>query len=140
MRKRSKQHQLENVPLFAACDDDELDLLWTVARRVHFDAGQVLAVEGEPGDRFVVILEGSAQVTVGDVNVSDLGPGDFFGEVALLDGGPRTATVRAGTAVEAYAIARDDFRWILQSAPSLTENLLIGVARRLRDADRRLLG
>ncbi len=136
---RRRRHQLADVPLFAACDPHELDMIWDVARRVEFDQGAKLAVEGEKGDAFVVMLSGTADVTIGNQHVRTLGPGDYFGEVALLDGGPRTATVIATSPIEAYELKRANFRWVIQNAPSLTENLLLGVAARLREATDRQL-
>jgi CRP/FNR family transcriptional regulator, cyclic AMP receptor protein len=136
---RRKRHELAEVPLFAACDPYELDMIWDVARRVEFAPGEALAVEGETGDAFVVILRGTADVTIGNEQVRTLGPGDYFGEVALLDGGPRTATVIAATPIDAYEIKRANFRWVIQNAPTLTESLLLGVAARLREATGRQL-
>jgi CRP-like cAMP-binding protein len=129
---------LRGVPLFADCDDRELAEITGLARQTGAAAGTVLVTEGEPGTEFFVVVDGRARVSVEGEAVADLGPGSFFGEMALLDGGERTATVTATTAVELLVLARDDFNRMLEVAmPALAPKLLKVVGRRVRDQERR---
>ena len=126
---------LKRVALFSACTDKELALITSTTTELRFTAGQVLAREGERGHEFMVIVDGKARVDIGGHEIAMLAPGEFFGEIALLDGGPRTATVTAETDVVAEVIGEREFRSVVMSAPHLARNLLVGLARRLRDAD-----
>ena len=93
--------QLAKVPLFSDCSQRDLQTIARVVREIPHEAGTVIAREGEPGVGLFVILDGTADVSIGGRKKATLGPGDFFGEIALLDGGPRTATVTAKTDVDA---------------------------------------
>jgi CRP/FNR family transcriptional regulator, cyclic AMP receptor protein len=133
MKRKSPLHEhLTRIPLFAACTNDELRLVSEKASTLTFPAGTVLAEEGSVGAEFMVLVEGTVEVSTGGTVLSQLGPGDFFGEIALLDGGPRTATVTAKTEVVAEVIDERDFRVLLYDVPSLSRKLLVGVAKRLR--------
>jgi CRP-like cAMP-binding protein len=134
-RKATLPEHLTTIPLFAACSADELRLISAKARDRRYPAGTVLAREGDVGAEFMVLVAGTAEVRAGDQVLSTLGPGDFFGEIALLDGGPRTATVVATADVAAEVIDERDFRVLLYDVPSLSRKLLVGVARRLRAAN-----
>jgi CRP/FNR family transcriptional regulator, cyclic AMP receptor protein len=137
-RHRSLDH-LSGVPLFSVCSTGELQKISGLITTLPvMSTGKVLASEGNPGREFVVIVEGKADVTVGGTWIATLGPGEFVGEIALLDGGPRTATVTCVTDVVAQVISHRDFTAMLDAAPSLARNMLIGLAGRLRAADRRL--
>jgi CRP-like cAMP-binding protein len=138
-RTRPALDRLRKVPLFSACADDELQVIYDHTNEVNIRAGDVLATEGRSGREFVVILEGTAKVLVGGREVATLQPGDFFGEVALLDGGPRTATVVAETEVRAEVSSKQEFDELIERAPHLARNLLVGLARRLRAADLMLM-
>ncbi len=126
--------RLKSFPLFSMCSIDELGQIAAAASTMSFPAGSVLALEGEVGREFMVIVEGTAEVAVHGAVVNQLGPGDFFGEVALLDGGLRTATVTATTDVVAHVIEQREFSVLLFDSPSLARKLLVGVAKRLRSA------
>jgi CRP/FNR family transcriptional regulator, cyclic AMP receptor protein len=134
-RKAPLNEHLTKIPLFAACDGDELRMISEKASTISYPAGTVLAEEGSVGAEFMAIVDGTVQVSVGGHVVNTLGPGDFFGEIALLDGGPRTATVTATTDVVAEVIEERDFRVLLYDVPSLSRKLLVGVAKRLRGAN-----
>jgi CRP-like cAMP-binding protein len=127
--------RLRRVPLFSACTDDELELIAGATTEVHSKAGDVLAREGQSGREFVVIVEGTAKVRIADREVATLGPGDFFGEIALLDNGPRTATVVAETDLVADVSSHQEFAALIEGAPTLARKLLVGIAQRLRAAD-----
>ena len=126
--------RLKGIPLFSMCSSDELTQVAAAASMISFPAGRVLAREGEVGREFMVIVEGTADVTVNGVVVNQLGPNDFFGEVALLDGGLRTATVVATTEVAAHVIEQREFSVLLFDSPSLARKLVVGLAKRLRAA------
>jgi CRP-like cAMP-binding protein len=107
---------------------------------IHCAAGDVLAKEGTYGHEFMVIVAGRAQVVAQGRGLAELGPGEFFGEIALLDGGPRTASVIAVTDLVVEVITQRDFNGLVARAPSLDRKLLAGLARRLREADLQLVG
>lgn len=126
---------LATVPLFSACSQRELKL---VARRVEdvtVDPGKALVTEGDVGTEFFVILEGKATVERHGRKVATLGPGDFFGDLALLDRAPRNATVTAETPMELAVIGQREFSALIDEVPGFAHKLLAGVARRLRAAD-----
>ena len=127
--------RLRQIPLFSACSADELELVAARTTQVHVAAGDVLAREGQTGREFVVIVEGTAAVSKGGRSIATLGPGDFFGEIALLDNGPRTATVTAESDLVAEVSSQREFAELVEGAPSLARKLLVGVAQRLRAAD-----
>lgn len=129
---------LRDVALFSACTPEELTLISSRMTKVPFRAGEVLTKEGTTGREMLILLEGTATVRVGARDMATLGPGDFFGEVALLDDGPRTATVTADTDGTAEVVSHVEFASLLLDAPHLVRNLLVGVARRLRAADMQL--
>jgi CRP/FNR family transcriptional regulator, cyclic AMP receptor protein len=134
-RTRPLHEHLKSIPLFAACSPDELKQVAAKASAISYPAGTVLAREGEVGCEFMVIVEGTAEVRRAGTDALALGPGDFFGEIALLDGGPRTASVVATSDVSAEVIEERDFRVLLYDVPSLSRKLLVGVAKRLRAAN-----
>jgi MFS family permease len=100
---------LRAIPMFAPLPGVALEHAAVRMRRVAFPAGSILLREGAPGDRFYVLVEGTCEVTSGGRHVADRGPGDYFGEIALLRDVPRTATVEATTDVVVYALEREDF-------------------------------
>jgi CRP-like cAMP-binding protein len=116
------------------CTRDELAQIAAAATTISFPAGTELARAGEVGREFMVMVEGTAEVAVNGVVVNQLGPNDYFGEIALLDGGLRTATVTATTDVVAHVIEQREFAVLLFDSPSLARKLLVGLAKRLRAA------
>ena len=131
--KRDRQQLLGRVPLFAACSDKELDRLARHAEIVEFAAGDTLMVEGEPGQEFFVIVDGEVGVTTGGETLAKLGPGGYVGETALLDPGPRTATVTALRDTSAVLLASREFYAAVDESPVLARKLLTGMAHRLRE-------
>jgi CRP-like cAMP-binding protein len=101
-------------------------------------AGKTLTRQGELGLEFFVIREGKAEVSIDGKVVATLGPGDFLGEMSLLDGKPRTATVTCITDIKAFVLSHSEFSQLMQDAPDLTRRLLVGMAERLRTSDSRL--
>lgn len=128
--------KLANVPLFAGCSKKELALIARSTKEVAHRKGTVVAREGDPGVGLFVILEGECEVTVGGRRKAKLGPGDFFGEIALLDGGPRTATVTALTDVRLAGITGWVFRGLITEHPRIALKTLEAVAGRLRAASK----
>lgn len=123
---------LRTVPLFASCDAPELRAIAGAGREVSHSAGQLICKEGETGVGMHVITDGEVEVQIDGRTHSRLGSGSFFGEIALLDGGPRSATVIAQTDVDTFSIPSWNFRTLLESQPHLTLKLLEEVCSRLR--------
>jgi CRP/FNR family transcriptional regulator, cyclic AMP receptor protein len=128
---------LRRVPLFAAVKPRELDRLAKVMSARTFTEGEAITTEGQSGVGFFVIEEGNATVSLkGDI-LRTLGPGDYVGEVALIDEGPRTATVIASTDLRCRGMAAWEFRSFVQEHPEVAWPLLQTLAARLREADSR---
>jgi CRP-like cAMP-binding protein len=131
---KSVTTELAKVPLFSDCSKRDLDLIAHVAKDVSHRAGTVIAREGEPGVGLFIILDGKAEVTIGGVKKTTLGAGDFFGEIALLDGGPRTATVTALTDLKLLGLTEWVFRGLMMEHPAIALKTLQQMAGRLRAA------
>jgi CRP-like cAMP-binding protein len=130
---------LAGVPFFAeALDDAQIEALAASARRVEYDRGSTLMREGEQGDSLLVIVRGTANVSVAGRprTVAGLGKGDIVGEMSLLTGAQRSATVTAVTPVVAYEIAKDDLEPLLIMSPSLFERFAEVAERRRAELDR----
>jgi len=135
MKRDAYIAHLTNVPIFSACSRDELR---RVARRttdIPVAEGQVLVKEGERGLEFFVIVSGRAEVSRSGQKVGELGPGDFFGELALLIDAERNATVTALTPMETIVLGRREFEAALCEAPHMTRKIMSGMARRLAEFD-----
>lgn len=126
---------LARVPLFSACSKKDLQLVAKRAEDVKVDAGRQLVAEGAAGSEFFVIVDGKASVTRHGQKVADLGPGGFFGDLALLDKAPRNATVTAETPMELVVLGQREFAGLIDDVPEFAHKLLAGLARRVRDAD-----
>lgn len=124
--------RLAAIPLFAACTSSELKLIATKMMELDIKAGEVLIREGGIGREFLVIETGTAMVVVGDQAIARLGPGDFAGEIALLDHRPRTATVVADSDLVIRVCSAIEFAELVTGAPNLARSLLAGLATRLR--------
>ena len=123
---------LGKVPLFSGCSNRELQTIARAGKAVNHPEGTVIAREGEPGIGLFVIQSGTADVTIGGRKKTSLGPGDFFGEIALLDGGPRTATVTATSDIELLGLTEWVFRGLMHEHPSIAIKTLEEMAGRLR--------
>jgi CRP/FNR family transcriptional regulator, cyclic AMP receptor protein len=135
-----KMTYLQRVHLFEACSTRQLRAIARIADAHEVPAGEVLARTGEPGDRFFVIVDGSARVEVSPENQGRIGPGGFFGEMSLLDGEPRSATVIAETAMRLLVVPRREFVTLMREVPSLTQQMLITLCQRLRAAEKARTG
>jgi CRP/FNR family cyclic AMP-dependent transcriptional regulator len=134
--RRPEIELLARVPLFAGLSRAHLGRLASLAEEADYNAGRVIVKRDDPGKAFYVIVEGTAKVVKGKIvtarREAELGPGDFFGELALLDGEPRAATVVAATPLLTIRIERTAFRRLLREEPDLALKVLEGMARRTR--------
>jgi CRP-like cAMP-binding protein len=127
--------RLAEIPLFSGCSRKDLERLVRAADEVSVEAGTVLTVEGELGREVFVILTGAARVERAGRPVATLGPGDHVGELSLLDGGPRTATVTTTEPTTVLVLTRQAFNGVLDEIPTLAHRLLVSLAHRLRSAE-----
>ncbi len=129
---------LGSIPLFSACSKKELQKIARATDELTVEIGKVLTEQGRPGHEAFVIVEGEATVEIGGRVVTKLGPGTHFGELALLDGGPRTATVTATTELTLLVISQRAFFSLLDEVPGLSRKILTTMAGMVRDLDNRL--
>jgi CRP/FNR family cyclic AMP-dependent transcriptional regulator len=133
-RREEKVAWLRRVPLFADLSTAQLEGVAPFVDEVETEAGQVLIGQEEFGQELLIIVDGSAEVTRDGHHVRDVGPGDVIGEIALLDGGPRTATVTAREPTTVLSISKRAFDTVLDRVPGLSHELLRALAARLREA------
>ena len=126
---------LHSIPLFDRFDRKHLERLGMLTEEVDVPAGKVLIRQGELGDDLMVIVTGTVDVERDSVKVNRLGAGDFFGEIALIDRGPRTATVTAETACRVLVINHRDFHALMDEFPEVAAQVLVTLAHRLRSLD-----
>ena len=124
---------LATARLFDGVDPDGMDRIAAVAVEVDFPADHVIARQGEIGTGFFVVISGAARVVRAGATVATIGPGDFFGELSVLDGRPRVAQVIADAPTTCLALASWDFEAVLLEEPRVTLAILRGMATRLRD-------
>jgi CRP/FNR family transcriptional regulator, cyclic AMP receptor protein len=127
---------LSRVPLFSGLSRRHIKQLAEAATDARYRPGTTIVLEGKPGDTFFAIVDGDADVLRGVRRIAKLGPGDFFGEISLLDGGPRTATVEARTPVLAVRLGRATFNQMLKADPKVGVKILDEVAHRLREREK----
>lgn len=135
MRKDARIELLQNVWLFERCSRKELALLAANTTLVTAPAGTLLAREGEIGREFFVIISGKAEVSRSGTNLRVLGVGEFFGEMALIDRRPRTASVTASADCELLVLAADEFSTVVESMPSVDRKMLGVLVERLRQVE-----
>ena len=123
---------LAGVPLFAGCTRDELALIRKLMTPQKFRPGAKIVVEDSLGGRFHLITSGTVAISRRGSYIRDLGPGDYFGEMALLDEGPRTATVTANSEVHTLGLAPFNFRPLVKNNGRLAYNILVSLSARLR--------
>jgi len=132
VRADAKLDTIAAVPLFAGADRRHLERIAQLCTELDAPAGQVLCREGEPGGEFFVLLEGSVTVESGGTQLATLGTGDFFGELALLDGKARNATVTAATPVRLLVLSRQEFSSVLHDDPQVAVRMLPAIGARMR--------
>jgi CRP-like cAMP-binding protein len=124
---------LKKVPLFADLTDQSLEHLARSLRERAYEPGAIIVKQGDPGLGFFLITAGRVEVTHNDHHVRDLGSGEFFGEMALMEERARTATVTAKERTTCLQLVRWDFRALLKENPDLAVKMLEVVVRRLRE-------
>lgn len=131
---------IRRVPLFEGLPRKELERVAGNLAERTFPQGETITVEGEGGVGFFVIEEGAATVSVGGEEVRTLGPGDYFGDIALIDKGPRSATIVATTELRCHGMTAWQFRPLVQTHPEIAWPLLEALAGKLREAEARAGG
>jgi CRP-like cAMP-binding protein len=124
---------LRSVPLFSGLEEKDLEQLERQLHERHFAEGSEITTEGATGAGFFVIAEGNAEVTIGGEHRATLGPGDHFGEIALIDDGVRSASIVAATDLLCYGLTPWEFRPFVEEHPQVAWVLLQTLARRSRD-------
>jgi CRP-like cAMP-binding protein len=131
LRKNAKIELLKRVPLFAGCSKRELGEIASVADELDLPTSRDLTREGESGREFVILVDGEADVLRKGRLVAGLGPGDFVGEVALVTGRPRNATVRTRGAARVLVLTASGFRTLMRDVPSIQTKVLMALAARI---------
>jgi CRP-like cAMP-binding protein len=131
LRKDGKIELLKNVPLFSRCSKKQLAAIARLADVVQMPAGTVLITEGAPGREFMVIVEGAGEVKRKGRKVDTIGPGDFIGEIALISGGPRNATVVTTSEASLLVVSAREFWTLLEEAPEIQRSVLRALGERL---------
>jgi CRP-like cAMP-binding protein len=124
---------LRGVPLFAGLDERSLQAVAVLAQPVDAKAGDVLILEGEQGDSFYVIVDGSVRVEHGDRTVRSMTAGGFLGEIALVEHGPRTATATCVTDCRLVELRRHEFERLLDTMPDVARRIQTAIERRARE-------
>jgi CRP/FNR family cyclic AMP-dependent transcriptional regulator len=127
--------ELLGLDVFSGCTGRTIKRVSTLGTRLNIASGHRLITAGSRGAQVLIVLSGTAVCLVGDVEEARFGPGDFFGEVATLDGGPRTATVVAATDMEVLVLNRFEFELLFKSSPEVAHRMLTVMAHRLRRAN-----
>jgi CRP-like cAMP-binding protein len=133
LRPNAKVELIKRAPLFERCSKRELKAVAALADEMDFPPGKTLTREGAPGREFFVLIEGSAEVRRKGRKINTMQPGDFFGEIALVTGQPRTATVTATATSPVRALVLTDraFKDLLRRTPSMQQKVLEALADRL---------
>jgi len=134
--KNAKVELLKRVPLFSGCSKVELRELAVVADELQLQGGAILTKEGSTGREFFVLVDGTVRITKAGRKLTELGAGDWFGEIALVTGGVRTATVTAATPVRVLVLSDRAFRHVVKEMPSIALKVLASLGERL-SADER---
>lgn len=135
MATDQKAELLSQVKMFSALNKKELALISKASDVVSVPGGTEIVRQGDIGHEFYLILSGSATVARGGETIAELRPGNYFGEMALLDQGPRSATVTADSDTELVVIGQREFAAVLEEVPAVAHKLLVAMASRLREAD-----
>jgi CRP/FNR family cyclic AMP-dependent transcriptional regulator len=129
--RNAKIELLKKVPLFSGCSKGELRELALVADEIDLREGRTLVREGQPGREFFVLVDGSVRVSRKGRKLADLGPGDWFGEIALLTNTPRTATVTVTSPIRVLVVTDRSFRQLVERMPKIALKVLASVGERL---------
>lgn len=126
---------LANVPLFQGMTDDARHAIAELAEETQFDGGATVTREGDGGDAFYVVVDGRLDISRNGMTLRELGPGEFLGEISLLDGRPRTATATAVGPVKALVIRREQFLELMERYRDVRIGVLMALAERVRGDD-----
>jgi CRP-like cAMP-binding protein len=135
-RKDRKVELLRDVPIFSACTGRELKRIASLVDEIEVPEGKVLMRQGRPGSECFVIAEGTARASMRGRKSVRLGPGSFIGEMSLLDGGSRSATVTAESPMRVLVVGARDFSVLIDDVPQVARRIMKALAVRLRDAER----
>ena len=135
-----KATDLKSIWLFSGCTASELRKIRSSLDELHVPNGKVLVEEGHIGQEFFIIVDGTASVTRNGRKVATLGPGGHFGELALLDRRPRSASVVSQSDMDVLVMSQRQFNGVLESVPSIARKMLSALATRLREADAKAFG
>ena len=130
--KTDPAESLRRVPLFAGMEKKELDLLARLLKEQPYNRGAIIVKSGDAGHGLYIIKEGRVRVVRDGQSVATFGPGQFFGEISVLDGGPRTADVRADTDTVCLTLISWEVKPLLMEAPTITYKMLLEMVKRLR--------
>jgi len=130
-----KLELLKTVPLFATCDKREIERLGMLAEEVDLPAGRVLFRQGDTAQEMFIVVSGQVRIERDGAVLANSGPGDFFGEIALVAGGPRTATATCVTSCRLLVLGRRDFHSLMDEFPGLKMRVLETLAKRVRALD-----
>lgn len=130
---------LPNIELFSELSKKELKNIAALMTPIQVKMGRVLTKEGDPGREFMIIIEGTATVKRKGKVLARLGPGDFFGELAIVAGVPRTATVIADTDMLIETLNRREFTSLLDESPRIAKKVLVGAVRRLHEIEESII-
>ena len=133
LRKNAKIELLKRVPLFERCSQRELGQIAMLADELDLPSARDLTREGASGFEFIILVEGEADVVRGVRVVNELGPGDFVGEIALVSGKPRTATVKTRGPARVLVLPASAFRTLMHDVPSIKDKVLAAVTARIPD-------
>jgi CRP/FNR family cyclic AMP-dependent transcriptional regulator len=126
--------KLKAVPLFAHCTGKQIEFIVTQVEDMDFPAGRVLCTEGKSGGDFFVLLSGAADVTRKGRRIAKMTPGDFFGEIAIVDGGPRTATVTTTVPSRCLVLGPRQFQNVLHQDTDIAHSIMKALTMRVREA------
>ena len=135
-RKTSKIDVLQNVWLFSACTSKELGRIASLVDEAEVPKDAVLTKEGASGREFFAVADGKATGKLKNKKIASFGPGDFFGEMSLLDQGPRSLTITADTPMKLYVLDSNSFSTLIDKHPAVARKILRGLAGRLRKAEK----
>jgi len=127
--------RLAEIGIFAGCTKKELQEIVRLTTEITVPVGRVLTTEGEYGSEFAIVLEGTADVSQRGTVVNTLSAGSHYGEMALLDDGPRTATITATSEMSLAVVARNEFGQLIEDVPAVALAVMRGLARRIRQLD-----
>jgi CRP-like cAMP-binding protein len=127
---------LKSVELFSQIPGEDLAQVALIAAEELREGGEVIFAEGDPGDALYLVLEGKVRVHTGDQEIASLGPRECFGEMAILDPAPRSATTTAAEDTNLLKISRDDFQDIMGEKPEIAAGIIRVLSRRLRAVQR----